>query len=76
MKTRAVSETLDSKVILPRVMVQEDFIEYLYVLSHRLTWRNHIFAKRKQLGITLIKMYWLVGRQSKLTTSNKLVAYN
>jgi hypothetical protein len=34
-----------------------------------------MFAKRKQLGITLTKMYWLFGRQSKLTTSNKLLAY-
>jgi hypothetical protein len=44
-------------------------------LDHRLTWRNHIFAKRKQLGITLTKMYWLLGCQSKLTTSTKLLAY-
>jgi hypothetical protein len=35
----------------------------------------HIFAKRRQLGITLIKMYWLLGRQSKLTKSSKLLAY-
>jgi hypothetical protein len=32
-------------------------------------------AKRKQLGITLTKMYWLLGRQFKLTTSSKLLAY-
>jgi hypothetical protein len=30
------------------------------------TWHKHIFAKRKQLGITLTKMYWLLGRKSKL----------
>jgi hypothetical protein len=44
-------------------------------LDRRPTWRNHIFAKRKQLGITLTKIYWLLGRQSKLTTSSKLLAY-
>jgi hypothetical protein len=44
-------------------------------LDRRLTWRNHIFAKRKQLGIMLTKMYWLLGRQSMLTTSSKLLAY-
>jgi hypothetical protein len=44
-------------------------------LDRKLTWRNHIFAKRKQLGITLTKIYWLLGRQSKLTTSSKLLAY-
>jgi hypothetical protein len=44
-------------------------------LDRRLTWRNHIFAKRMQLGITLTKMYWLLARQSKLNTSNKLLVY-
>jgi O-antigen/teichoic acid export membrane protein len=33
-----------------------------------------VFAKRKQLGITLTKMYWLLERKSKLT-SNKLLIY-
>jgi hypothetical protein len=41
----------------------------------RLTWHKHIFAKRKQLGITLTKMYWLLGRKSKLSTSNKFLIY-
>jgi hypothetical protein len=35
-------------------------------LDRRLTWHKHIFAKWKQLGITLTKMYWLLGRKSKL----------
>jgi hypothetical protein len=30
---------------------------------------------QKQLGITLTKMYWLLGRKSKLSTSNKLLIY-
>jgi hypothetical protein len=30
---------------------------------------------RKQLGITLTKMYWLLGRKSKLSTSNKFLIY-
>jgi hypothetical protein len=33
------------------------------------------FAKRKQLGITLTKMYWLLGRKSTLSTSNKRLIY-
>jgi hypothetical protein len=44
-------------------------------LDRRLTWHKHIFAKRKQLGITLTKMYWLLGRKSKLSRSNKLLIY-
>jgi hypothetical protein len=38
-------------------------------------WYKHIFSKRKQLGITLTEMYWLLGRKSKLFTSNKLLMY-
>jgi hypothetical protein len=44
-------------------------------LDRRLTWRAHIFAKRKQLGIKFNQMYWLMGRQSELTIENKLLVY-
>jgi hypothetical protein len=33
------------------------------------------FRKRKQLGITLTKMYWLLGHKSNLSTNNKLLLY-
>jgi hypothetical protein len=38
-------------------------------------WHKHIFAKRKQLGIAFTKMYWLLGRKSNHSTSNKLLIY-
>jgi hypothetical protein len=44
-------------------------------LDIRFTRHKHIFVKRKQLGITLTKMYCLLGRKSKLSTSNKLLIY-
>jgi hypothetical protein len=44
-------------------------------LDKRLTWHKHIFTKRKHLGITLTKLYWLLGRRSKLNLSNKLLIY-
>ena len=31
--------------------------------------------KRKQLGLTLTKMYWLLNRYSKLIINNKLLVY-
>jgi hypothetical protein len=34
---------------------------------------NRAFAKRKQLGLTLTKMHWLLGRKSQLSLSNKIL---
>jgi hypothetical protein len=36
-----------------------------YTLTGDLPGTKNIFAKLKQLGITLTKMYWLLGRKSK-----------
>jgi hypothetical protein len=53
---------------------QEEDLKYLGLhFDRKLTWHKHIFANRKQLGITLTKLYWLLGRKSKLSTSNKLL---
>jgi hypothetical protein len=34
-----------------------------------------MFWKRKQLGLALTKMYWLLGCSSRLSLSNKLLLY-
>jgi hypothetical protein len=55
---------------------QEEDVKYLRLhLDRRLTCHKHIFAKWKQLGITLTKMHWLLRRKSKHSTSNKLLIY-
>jgi hypothetical protein len=55
---------------------QTEEVKYLGLhLNRRLTWHKHIFTKRKQLGIALTKMYWLLGRKSKLSINNKLLIF-
>lgn len=44
-------------------------------LDRRLTWKKHLFTKRKQLGLKFQKMHWLMGKNSKLSIENKLLIY-
>jgi hypothetical protein len=34
-----------------------------------------LFTEQKLLGVTLTKLYWLLGRKSQLSLSNKLLLY-
>lgn len=55
---------------------QCDHIKYLgMTLDRRLTWKEHIKKKRKQLDIKLKNLYWLLGRNSKLSLNNKILVY-
>jgi hypothetical protein len=55
-----------------QVQIPQEYIEYLRLhLDRTLHLGTNTFSqKRKQLGITISKMY---GRKSKLSTSNKLI---
>lgn len=44
-------------------------------LDRQLIWKKHIFTKRKQLGIQLLKLYWLIGCKSQLSLENKFLLY-
>jgi hypothetical protein len=63
-------------VHINKVHVPQQNVTYLGLhLDRRLTLRKHTSTNRKELGMTLTKMYWLLGRKSKLSTSNKILTY-
>lgn len=69
-------ETCPSVILNNNPIPQADDVRYLGMhLDRRLTWRKHIFSKRKQLGLKVTKLYWLLGRKSKLTLTNKVLLY-
>jgi hypothetical protein len=41
----------------------------------KLTWKQHIAKKRKQVNITIKQLNWLLGRKSNLAIENKLLIY-
>jgi hypothetical protein len=51
-------------------------IKYLGVtIDSKLTWKQHIAKKRKQVNITIKQVNWLLGRKSNLAIENKLLIY-
>lgn len=44
-------------------------------LDRRLTWRKHIWTKRKQLDYKIRNISWLIGRKSQLTDNSKMAIY-
>jgi hypothetical protein len=69
-------ETCPSPVHIKSAHLPQQDVKYLRLhLDRRLTSRKHIFTRRKQLGMTLTEMHWLLWRKSKLSTSNKLSIY-
>ena len=45
-------------------------------LDSKLRWKEHVKKKHEELQIKYRKMYWLLGKSSKLSVYNKLLLYN
>jgi len=58
------------------VVPQAETVKYLGIHSDkRLTWKDHVKTKCKQLDLKTRQMYWLIGNHSPLSLENKLLIY-
>ena len=59
--------------IIPRT----ETIKYLGLhFDKRLTWKEHVLKTRKHLDQRTRELYWLIGKTSPLSLSNKVLIYN
>jgi len=58
------------------VVPQAETVKFLRLhFDKRLTWKNHVATKRKQLDLKTREIYWLIGKHSYLSLENKLLIY-
>jgi len=58
------------------VVPQAETVKYLGLhVDKRLTWKDHVKTKRKQLYLKTREIYWLIGKHSPLSLENKLLIY-
>lgn len=65
------------------VLIEDEQVPYVtsarylgVYLDSRLTFKDHIRIKVKELNKKYKKMYWLLGKRSKLSKKNKILLYN
>ena len=80
-KSSHVTFTMRKDTCLPitlnnKILPMANEVKYLGMhLDRRLTWKVHIWNKRKQLGLKFRKLYWILGPKSQLSLESKLLLY-
>jgi hypothetical protein len=55
---------------------QSSTVKYLWFhLDSRLTWKQHIAKKRKQIDLKVKDMYWIIGHKSTMSLDSKVLLY-
>ena len=58
------------------VLPQTETVKYLGLhFDKRLTWKNHVATKRKQLDLKTREIYRFIGKHSSLSLENKFLIY-
>lgn len=80
-KSSNITFTLKKSITLPvhlnnTTIPMKESVKYLGLhFDKTMTWQSHIKTKRKERDIKFKKMYWLLGRSSKLSFDNKITLY-
>ena len=74
--TQPASLHQNSSCLGSTVVPQAETVKYLGLhFDKRLTWKNHVTTKRKQLDLKTREIYWLIRKHSHLSLEKKLLIY-
>jgi hypothetical protein len=55
---------------------QSSAVKYVgFHMDSRLTWKQHIAKKRKQIELKVKDLYWIIGHKSTMSLDNKVLLY-